>query len=107
MRMPFVLAVALVAVAPALAEPGSDVAYRGFTVDTSAVASDADRDALVASARTQVDLVLRVGLSDHAIEVLQGFPVHLGRGPGGGHFSREGVFVNLPPQPDPRLILFH
>lgn len=91
--------------APASAAPTID--YHGFHLDIAAVDGRPDEAALVDGARAQIDIVESVGLTPPTLAFLRGFPIHVSAGPGGGHFGRDGVAINLTPRPDDRPILLH
>lgn len=105
---PAVAAAVLAGVAaPASPREPASFEYHGFRFDTAAIAGSADEAALVAGAQAQVDIVEGIGLTPETLAFLRRFTIHLSQGPGGGHFGRDGVAINLTAHADDRPILLH
>lgn len=106
----FVLPVAGVLAVVCAATPAGAVGpfeYHGFRFDTAAIDGRADKAAILAGARAQVDIVESVGLTSETLAFLRTYTIHLSKGTGGGQFGRDGVSINLTSQPDDRPILLH
>lgn len=99
---------------PALAQSdgaGGKLAYRGFTVDTSAVQDLPNIKAIESSLKHQIDIVADCGASAPILAFFksQEIVVKLGQGDGGGHFSSnsKGVTVDAAVQAPEKPVILH
>ena len=119
-RRQLLLAAAAVAVTvprsrvPALAQgpgSGSTFAYRGFTVDISAVQALSNFKAIETSLKHQIDIVADCGASAAILAFFrsQEIVVKPGHGDGGGHFSSnsKGVTVDAAVQAPEKPVVLH
>ena len=90
---------------------GSKFAYRGFTVDASAVQDLPNINAIEGSLKHQIDIVADCGASAAILAFFksQEIVVKPGQGDGGGHFSSnsQGVTVDAAVQAPEKPVILH
>ena len=107
----------MVAHSPEAATPATNaktIAYKGMTVDVTAIESSANRDAILGALHRQVDIVDGVRLDARTVTFLKGVPVRLRAGAGGvggnpGAYSGTSKAITLDAQvyPADHPILLH
>jgi len=108
-RLAFILLVLLLPVSRAFAASEMVLSYRGFTTDMSLLENGADRDAVEASLKRQIDIVADSGAKPAIMAFFrsQMMKLKFGSEDGGGRFSSAGVEIDARPQPPERPIVLH
>jgi hypothetical protein len=83
--------------------------YRGFTVDMTIVDKAANRDAIEASLKKQIDTVADCGVKPEIMAFWrrQKIGLEIGAKDGGGNAGPNGIHIAAAPQPPEKPILLH
>jgi hypothetical protein len=83
--------------------------YRGFTVDMTVVDKAANRDAIAASLKKQIDIVADCGVRPEIMAFWRSQKISLkfGSEDGGGRARPSGIEIDATPQPPEKPIVLH
>ena len=83
--------------------------YRGFTVNMMLVENAANRDAIEASLKKQIDIVADCGAKPEIMAFFRSHKMNLkfGEEDGGGRVTAAGIEIDATPQPPEKPIVLH